>query len=66
MVCERPPASPTERGDDPMDGRSRADSDDSDLEEGARGYHPFVWETNEENVLWWLLTFIGHCNSFLE
>ncbi|KAL4160265.1 hypothetical protein PRNP1_000836 [Phytophthora ramorum] len=44
MVCERPMASPSERSDDPMDGRSRGTSDDSDLEEEMMRVNVFDFE----------------------
>ncbi|KAF1774832.1 Nucleophile aminohydrolase [Phytophthora cactorum] len=44
MVCERLVASPRERPDDPMDGRSRTASDDSDLEEEMMRVNVFDYE----------------------
>ena len=35
MVCERAIASPSERPDDPMDGRRRTAGEDSDLDDGS-------------------------------
>ncbi|KAE9346955.1 hypothetical protein PR003_g7171 [Phytophthora rubi] len=44
MVCERLLASPTQRGDDLMDGRGRVASDDSDLEEEMMRVNVFDYE----------------------
>ncbi|KAF4131928.1 OTU-like cysteine protease domain-containing protein [Phytophthora infestans] len=44
MVCERLVASPRERPDDPMDGRNRTASEDSDLEEEMMRVNVFDYE----------------------